>query len=146
MKMSKIAIAGMVVAQAGAGTNDNSMALENLEPLRWHYRVLLLRSEDPAEEMRALLAGRKKAIDERDILWFLVEPSNPETNYPGPLSKDFINTISSEYFSGSSPREVVLLGKDGGIKARADTLSLDSLFHLIDSMPMRQAELRRRAD
>lgn len=41
--------------------------------------------------------------------------------------------------------EMVLIGKDGGVKARARDLSaLEDFLTLIDSMPMRRAEMRSR--
>ena len=40
---------------------------------------------------------------------------------------------------------MVLVGKDGGAKLRtAEVPDLDALFDLIDGMPMRIAEMRRR--
>jgi hypothetical protein len=40
--------------------------------------------------------------------------------------------------------QLVLIGKDGGIKARhsEDVFDLERIFTLIDSMPMRRAEMR----
>jgi hypothetical protein len=39
--------------------------------------------------------------------------------------------------------EVILIGKDGGVKLRAKTpISIQELFSLIDAMPMRRQELR----
>jgi hypothetical protein len=35
----------------------------------------------------------------------------------------------------------LLIGKDGGIKARADDLDLAALFERIDAMPMRRREM-----
>lgn len=41
--------------------------------------------------------------------------------------------------------EIVLLGKDGGIKARSDNpRALEEFLALIDTMPMRRAEIRTR--
>ena len=38
--------------------------------------------------------------------------------------------------------EVLLVGKDGGVKLRQETpLSVDDLFATIDAMPMRQREM-----
>ena len=54
---------------------------------------------------------------------------------------------TAEFFRktyGSSAR-VVLVGKDGGIKLSSrQAVSAGRLFGLIDSMPMRQDEMRRR--
>ena len=43
--------------------------------------------------------------------------------------------------------EVVLIGKDGGVKARtSDPGALQDFLALIDTMPMRRAEMRSRGD
>ena len=47
--------------------------------------------------------------------------------------------VSQERFS------VTLIGKDGGVKLRSDEpVAVETLFALIDSMPMRQREMRER--
>ncbi|MEO0341702.1 MAG: DUF4174 domain-containing protein, partial [Bacteroidota bacterium] len=39
----------------------------------------------------------------------------------------------------------ILIGKDGGVKLRSTSVvPLDDLFALIDGMPMRRAEIRRK--
>ena len=44
----------------------------------------------------------------------------------------------------AGPFELVLVGKDGGVKARADDPdALDAFLERIDTMPMRRAEMRR---
>lgn len=46
---------------------------------------------------------------------------------------------------GGADFEVVLVGKDGGVKARtSDPDALEDFLALIDTMPMRRAELRSR--
>jgi hypothetical protein len=40
--------------------------------------------------------------------------------------------------------DVLLLGKDGGVKNVATHLDLANLFRLIDSMPMRKFEMKTR--
>ena len=42
--------------------------------------------------------------------------------------------------------QLLLIGKDGGMKTRQSgaNLDLERVFELIDSMPMRQAEMQRR--
>ena len=45
----------------------------------------------------------------------------------------------------ASDFQAVLIGKDGGVKARwAEPVSLNALYELIDAMPMRQREMRER--
>ena len=64
------------------------------------------------------------------------------TNYPGKVDPRLGSWIREKYFT-PPPAETafVLIGKDGGVKSRGETLDLDSMFDLIDSMPMRRAEM-----
>jgi hypothetical protein len=46
-------------------------------------------------------------------------------------------------FAVSSARfQLLLLGKDGGVKMRLRTASLEDVFSLIDTMLMRRSEMR----
>jgi hypothetical protein len=59
----------------------------------------------------------------------------------GLLERDFV--IETRF--GSAAFSVVLIGKDGGEKLRRATpIAPAELFSLVDSMPMRQAEMRER--
>ena len=80
-------------------------------------------------------------INDRDLIWFVFCEQNIETNYSGLLSDNFATVITSSIFDRRQ-EPVILIGKDGGIKRSAIMLDLDSLFNLIDSMPMRQVEMQ----
>lgn len=48
-------------------------------------------------------------------------------------------------YRGESEFELVLVGKDGGVKARAENPhALDAFLNAIDRMPMRRSEMRQR--
>ncbi|MEM9823617.1 MAG: DUF4174 domain-containing protein [Bacteroidota bacterium] len=50
-----------------------------------------------------------------------------------------------KYHQSKAPFEVLLLGLDGGVKLQQpEVLSCTELFAIIDRMPMRRQELRRR--
>lgn len=51
------------------------------------------------------------------------------------LSSYLQTTYNADY------SRVVYIGKDGGIKLRADQLNLKDVFSLTDAMPMRQREM-----
>ena len=49
----------------------------------------------------------------------------------------------SQKFSVSGEEfQLLLIGKDGGVKKRTSTVSLEEVFSLIDTMPMRRREMR----
>jgi len=59
----------------------------------------------------------------------------------GLLERDFV--VETRF--GATAFSVVLIGKDGGEKLRQSTpLAPAELFAIVDAMPMRQAEIKRR--
>jgi hypothetical protein len=53
--------------------------------------------------------------------------------------------ITDRYFTPEpAGTAVLLIGKDGNLKARSTDLDLEATFDLIDQMPMRREELRRK--
>lgn len=97
--------------------------LPDLSAHRWRSRVIVLSapSASDAERARALrlLADRAGEAEERDVV--VVEVLSP-----GPFA-------------------VHLVGKDGGVKLRREgRVDLDELWAVIDAMPMRREEKRRR--
>lgn len=115
-----------------------------LKPFRWDYRIILVSTPAAnAEEIVSELESAGEAINERHILWFVLGGESVATNYSESLTKGFQAEVLNDYFKGAGGEtEVRLIGKDGGVKEKAKKLHLERLFKLIDSMPMRQAEMR----
>ena len=121
--------------------NQMVYALGNISELKWNYRIILVRSIDESTEIINMLSQFKDEIQERDIYWFLFSDDKVETNYQGALEDKFYNLMLEKYFKDTKTN-VVLIGKDGGIKQNNGYLDLKEMFDLIDSMPMRQLEMR----
>ncbi|AOS97711.1 hypothetical protein AUP74_02303 [Microbulbifer aggregans] len=119
------------------------MPLQSLDQLQWKNRILLVRAatetDGAARELREAEAG----VTDRDMVWFIVAARNiVQTNYPGALAEDFADKLLEGYFPQAGDN-VVLIGKDGGVKHRAPELNLENVFSLIDAMPMRKQEIER---
>jgi hypothetical protein len=113
-----------------------------LEPFEWEHRLILIRGTvDGRSGIKNSLMERRAAIEERHILWFLFAGDLVETNFDGSLPGDFAAKIDQAGY-WQDAETVLLIGKDGGVKARQATLDLEALFRDIDSMPMRRAEMR----
>ena len=62
-----------------------------------------------------------------------------------PLDRQMAISIREQFAVPPQDYTVVLVGKDGGVKLKRDEyVSLAAVFGLIDSMPMRQNEMRQR--
>ncbi|NBB80565.1 MAG: DUF4174 domain-containing protein [Verrucomicrobia bacterium] len=114
-----------------------------LKTFQWENRLILVRTTPANQsELIRLLADEAPAIDERHIVWFVFDGNDStETNHTKPLPNDFSKRINEAGY-WESGHSVLLIGKDGGIKARQKALDLELLFRRIDAMPMRRAEMR----
>ncbi|MDH3556778.1 MAG: DUF4174 domain-containing protein [Deltaproteobacteria bacterium] len=128
-------------------TQANGQDKIRLKDYQWKNRLILAFSpstEDPG--YRALekeIAVQAEEVIDRDILIFQIletgeiklGASSLQTGAGDYLRKSF--SISPGTFT------VLLIGKDGGVKLRREgRAKLDEIFSLIDTMPMRQREMR----
>ena len=111
---------------------------QSLREYQWKNRVVLLihknhNSQQLIDQLSAL-QKRKEELEEREMLVIVPKPYQ----LPGTL-----NTLDIPYnFQG-----VVLVGKDGGSKYKGSfPVAPQLLLDLVDSMPMRRAEIKKRKD
>ena len=116
--------------------------LKSITELKWQHRIILIKEDISCDQHIKSLINAKLEINDRHILWFLICNNKLETNYAGTVDSDFVNNISNKFFVNNNDK-VILIGKDGGVKRRTESLNLIGLFALIDTMPMRQSEMRR---
>lgn len=117
-------------------------ALESINELEWSSRIILVRVPEESQEVLNALKKLNYEIQDRDIYWFVFIKESIETNYEGKIKENFYRNTLDTYFSDSEIN-VILIGKDGGIKQKGKYLDLHGIFDLIDTMPMRQMEMRK---
>lgn len=119
---------------------------QSLKEYQWKNRILLLFDESrTSEALKSQLEkfpDLRKEMIERDLILFIVADKGIFTQEGQPQDmplKDAYDTAQvPEKFRG-----IVLIGKDGGVKLRKDfVINPQLVFDLIDSMPMRKAEMR----
>ena len=120
-------------------TSKSNTTLSSVGELVWKNRVILIFSEE-SEKYQPQLENYLAGINDRDVVWFIIDGSKVTTNYPGKLSDEFAADAAAKYSDPSN--KVILVGKDGGIKNKTSELNLDKLFQQIDSMPMRIIEMK----
>jgi hypothetical protein len=134
--MLKLVFATLVVVMtAGSGwaaTNDR------LDSHRWKSRVLVVLAGDghdeALEKQRQLFRAMTAGATDRDLV--LVE---------GIGDTAAAQTLRRRFGIADGAFHAILVGKDGGEKLQsAAPLGPEELFPLIDSMPMRQDEMRRK--
>ncbi len=131
------ALAAATLAQTAMASNGE---LTSLKDLIWENRIIVANSEQNRDELTDLFSQENNGIIDRDVIWFVFSDDQLQTNYPGSVSPSLLNQVKSQY--QLSDNEVILIGKDGGLKERISGLDLDRLFGDIDRMPMRVREMR----
>ncbi len=120
-----------------------------LEGLIGKKRPLLLfsksRSLASLDEQIDLLRDRRPEISERDMIVFVTEGTQdtiPAIGY-ATLPRGAARDLKRRFEPNPSGMTMVLVGKDGDEKARWNrVVNPQEIFDLIDSMPMRQSEMR----
>jgi hypothetical protein len=123
-----------------------------LSAYRWKQRLLVLYVPDTQagratlETFRASVDDRMEGVLDRDLLIVAVGdlPRAGVTLQPAvDLGVPERSDVRRRLGLHGGDAQLVLVGKDGGIKARQQegAFDIDRLFELIDSMPMRRAEL-----
>lgn len=118
----------------------------DLGDYRWKSRIVFVFAESgeiPA--YRAFMdawAGAQEGIKDRDLLIFQILDVGTSRGPRGPLSPRQEEDLRASFATTGEPFQIVLIGKDGGVKLRSPDASLTQIFELIDSMPMRRAEMR----
>ncbi|MEJ2384391.1 MAG: DUF4174 domain-containing protein [Xanthomonadales bacterium] len=146
--MSYLTLLLNLLMTVGESARAADTPLNDLDALRWSHRVILVFAPGPqASRAAANLGDFAAGIEERDIVWFVLDGDSLRSNYRGTLGDTLPEQLLERYFS---PRpagtSVVLIGKDGGVKSRSADLDLEATFGLIDRMPMRRREMQRRQD
>ena len=137
----------MVLAIASAPAS--SALPESLLQLRWQQRILIVfaprESDDRALAFDVILAARACEVRDRELAVVRVFDENDASLNGVALNEGDARALRAHFDVSDKVFAVVLVGKDGGEKARAAAPpDLDDIFALIDSMPMRRVEVRTR--
>ena len=113
---------------------------EKMQRLTWKNRVILLYTPEANskdfQKQKQILAQATKGVKERDLV--VIECVGKT------LSSEDKNYVSRHFNHDLSQFGVWLVGKDGSTKlSETKPVTTEKFFSLIDSMPMRQSEMRK---
>lgn len=133
------ALAAMVVGNSPA---------EALNTYRWKKRPLLVFAENDASpkltKQRSIIDRYASKLAERDLVVVYVVGDNVSASL-GPPPGLSARALRSKYGIKDGEFRSILVGKDGGVKrTAASPIGADVLAGVIDAMPMRQDEMRKR--
>jgi len=124
----------------------SALHAQNLSQHLWKNRVILILSEDNSAFERQMLAfkANEKGIYERSLIVYHLKSDEYEQVMPKGDVQRSTNLFKKNNQANVS-FELILIGLDGGIKLRQkEFLSCEKLFAIIDSMPMRSADIKNR--
>jgi hypothetical protein len=142
-----ILVAIFVLSMANEAGANTTM---DLKQYQWTHRLILLFTPSLAEaeylELKEDLSSQNDEIIDRDLLVFHIL-EGIETRLGSSLLPIGAGDSLRKKFGVKSGRfTVLLIGKDGEVKLRReDNVELAEIFSLIDTMPMRQQEMREKS-
>jgi hypothetical protein len=119
----------------------------NLSDYRWKHRLLFIFAPSTSDAtflaLDRRLAQTALEIEDRDMIIFRIFENSPSRVSDKPLPPGDAEALRRRFGIEAGRFTVVLVGKDGGVKLVAHRdADLQSIFDLIDSMPMRRQEMR----
>ncbi len=146
MRLHRLLAAALLAFPMPLAHAQNPPSPTTLSALRDRFRVLLVFAkspDDPALLAQAhMLKDDAPGMHDRDLLLIAV-PYNTPSPSEVTLTPDATQDARHRFHVAPSDFTVLLLGKDGGEKFRANKpVPFSRLRDKIDTMPMRQEEMR----
>ena len=131
----------------GAMLTFSPAAGSDLTAYRWKNRLLLVFAPSASEPAFAAfdrnLAEERMKVMDRDLVVFRIFEVGLSRVETQPLPNEQAESLRRKFRVEGGRLTVVLVGKDGGVKmVREHRAELAEFFDRIDSMPMRQQEMR----
>jgi hypothetical protein len=127
--------------------SKNNLTAQRMTDHLWKSRVLLLFSPDKKqadfqEQYRAFM-GLGEEMQDRDLVVYQIFVQSGLTPQGKPLAREKIDGWRKKWEVLPKDFLLILVGKDGGTKYRSSKkIDPSVIFDLIDSMPMRQREMK----
>ena len=132
-----------ILASVNLNAAEPTTILSNLNQLEWAHRIIIIHEkENSTTQTLKIIKTQKIELDDRDIIWFVLSANKNQltSNFDGQLDNSLKQQLSS--ITNNPNYQVILIGKDGGIKSRNKNLDLQNIFAQIDAMPMRINEMQ----
>ena len=115
-----------------------------LEKYLWKNRILVVLSEGKNSTLNQQLLKNREALTDRDLIVINLTTEKVKlVDQVRPTNEERIALLKKFKISKAESPTFILIGKDGGEKSRqTEALDLEKIFALIDTMPMRKAEMK----
>jgi hypothetical protein len=138
-----ILLFGILHVTGGAGMDFD------LDAFQWKNRIILVfaPSSDSDVHKRQMqeFEGQEDGILDRDLIILELFEDGESRAGDMPLSVSVATRMRHQFDVEAGEFVLILIGKDGTVKLRSNNpVATSKLFDLIDAMPMRQEEMRRK--
>ena len=117
------------------------------DEVRWDHRLLVITGpEDRTATQNEACRAARQGMIERELI--VVDVSEEPTEVIAGTREDVPDAASfrTRFDLPENEFQIVLVGKDGGVKERRNELfEVEEVFRIIDAMPMRMQEMRDRS-
>jgi len=139
----------ILMASSAISSRDAQAQSVDFSVFQWKNRLLFLfapnRNHPMFYALHKSLAARQPEAAERDLVIFEILESDASSMNNESIDSETVRLLREKFGIRRAEFTVILIGKDGRIKLdRKKQTQLDDIFALIDSMPMRQEEMRQR--
>jgi len=147
--MRRFAVVFLILVGLTVWTPEEALSMD-LTQFQWKNRLLIIFAEDANDpffkNLQSQIMAQKAEVDDRDLIVFEVPAKGPARMNNSPLDRKEADSIRTHFAIPGNTFSLILVGKDGGIKLeRSDQVDLGEILGLIDSMPMRQNEMRQKS-
>lgn len=123
---------------------------QKLKDFKWENRIIVVFAGDPVSDdfstQVAALESSLPELSERKLLLLKVNGHRITDQYDNSYNATLHEELRKLKNSGEG-FEIVLIGLDGGVKLRkTEVVKQSKIFGLIDTMPMRRAEMKNDED
>jgi len=120
---------------------------QELADYQWKNRILItyesINITDNAQTQLQTFLFHKNELQERKLVLFHLDGNKLKQIFP----EEQVFSVRDIGIEFNHAFEIILIGLDGGIKKRwTSVVKPQKIFDLIDSMPMRRAEMRSKQD
>ena len=128
--------------------SENNVILD-LKSFEWKNRILVIGGNDSKYQNQFdNLEVNKNEYTDRDMVVILINKDESKISYDGLNvfnNLDYDSTLSIRKRFNFDDFNLILIGKDGGIKYNTnEPIKINKIFEIIDKMPMRIKEIKER--
>ena len=142
------AVIGFIAIALTICAPEKTMSMD-LTQFQWKNRLLFLFAPDGShplfKNLQNQIVAQKAEVEDRDLVVFEVLAQGSSRMNTTSLDRQQADSIRDHFAVPRNIFSLILVGKDGSIKLKLnDPVDIGAVFELIDSMPMRQDEMRQK--